>query len=316
MQQSKIESQSACLTFPLAQSDDFDEVVKLSKEIRNGHDYLPLKFYEWLKRENLDIFLAYSGDKLVGLRASFVVDEGKTFITRAGRVLPELQGHGVSRELTEFIRKYLRERFPSVQRQRFTTRYDNIGSATRLLELDILSYEVKNESFAKATEISTPANSAELKQCSKQYLSDVVFSRPVADKLFPSNIVVVNWCPFSPIRSNIEYILQETDNIFVEKCAYDVLPKSLSFGTFSPRLKYLQCLVFVYTNDPNLFEAHLLCHFKRTCDVIKGDFVFMSFQDKSLAPLGRKVMDKLQTQQTMSVCHLYHNQTMKVYGKD
>ena len=41
------------LTFRLAQPGDFDEIVKLSEGIYNGHDYLPLTFHQWLQRDNL-----------------------------------------------------------------------------------------------------------------------------------------------------------------------------------------------------------------------------------------------------------------------
>ena len=54
------------LTFRLAQSGDFEAVVKLSEGIYDGHDYLPLEFHKWLQRENLAVLLAYSDDKLVG----------------------------------------------------------------------------------------------------------------------------------------------------------------------------------------------------------------------------------------------------------
>ena len=62
--------------FRLAQSGDFNTVVRLSEGIYNGHDYLPFKFHRWLQRDNLAVVLAYSGGTLVGLQACFVVDEG------------------------------------------------------------------------------------------------------------------------------------------------------------------------------------------------------------------------------------------------
>ena len=135
------------LTFRLAQPGDFDAVVKLSEGIYDGHDYLPLRFHKWLQRNNLDVLLAYSGDKLVGLQACFVVDEGRTFIRRAERILAELRGQGLVRQLREFARRYVREHYPSVQRERFTTLLDVVNSAdqTKLLKTDILPYYVQTE---------------------------------------------------------------------------------------------------------------------------------------------------------------------------
>ena len=280
------------LTFRLAQPGDFDAVVKLSEGIYDGHDYLPSKFHEWLQRDNLDVLLAYSGDKLVGLQACFVVDGGRTFIRRAERILAELRGQGLARQLRKFARKYVREHYPSVQRERFAAIIDIASSVdqTKFLEYDVLSYHVQKKFYGEAEVSKT--NLVELKMCSREYFADVVLSDPVRALLFPDNIIIVNWCPFEPLRSNIDQILQESNEMFVEKCPDHVLPKSLSFGTFTRCVKFVNWITAVYTKDPVLFQAHLLHQLKRACEVIKGDLIFLSFQDKSLTPLARKVMEE------------------------
>ncbi|XP_020629119.1 histidine N-acetyltransferase-like isoform X1 [Orbicella faveolata] len=278
------------LTFRLAQSGDFDAVVKLSDGIYDGQDYLPLTFHKWLQRDNLVVLLAYSGDKLVGLTACFVVDEGRTFIRRAERILAELRGQGLVRQLREYARKYVREHYPSVQRERFTTSADLVSSVDqrKLLELDIFSCHVQKKFYGEVEMSRT--NSVEIEIRSRKYFSKVILSGPVKGHLFPDNIIVLNWCPFEPTRSNIDHILQESDGVFVEKCPDHVSPKSLSFGTFLPCVKFAEWLSVVYTKDPVLFQAHLLHQLKRACEVIDGNFIFISFQDKDLTPLVRKVM--------------------------
>ena len=239
----------------------------------------------------MDVLLAYSGDKLIGLQACFVVDEGRTLIRRAERILAELRGQGLARQLREFARKYTREHYPNVQRERFTTSHDARSvDQTKLLEYDILSYHVERK-FSSETEKSK-TNLVEIKICSEEYFADVVLSDPVRALLFPDNIIIVNWCPFEPLRSNIDQILQESNEMFVEKCPDHVLPKSLSFGTFTRCVKFVNWITAVYTKDPVLFQAHLLHQLKRACEVIKGDLIFLSFQDKSLTPLARKVMEE------------------------
>ena len=44
--------------------------------------------------ENLYVMLAFSGEKVVGLIVSSVVDQGMTVLDRAGRTLPKLRGPG------------------------------------------------------------------------------------------------------------------------------------------------------------------------------------------------------------------------------
>ena len=232
--------------------------------------------------------LLNSGDKLVGLVACFVVDEGRTCIRRGGRILAELRRQGLLRQLREFARKYVNENYPSVQRERFTN--NRTLDQTKLLEYDILSHHVDKKFYHEA-EISE-INSVEAEMCSREYFGEVILCDPVRDLLVPDNTIVINWCPFEPLRSNIDYMLQESDEFFVEKCADDALPRSFSSGTFSPRVKFLEWHATFYTKDHVLFEAHLLRQLKRACEVINGDLLFLSFQDKSLTLSARKVMEE------------------------
>ena len=280
------------LTFRLAQSGDFDAVVKLSEGIYDGHDYLPFIFHKWLQRDNLDVLLAYFDEKLVGLQACFVVDEGRTLIRRAERILAELRGQGLARQLREFARKYVSEHYSNVQRERFTILSDLASSVdqTKLLDIGILSYDIQKKLSCGAA-IST-TNAIEIEMCSKEYFSSVILSSPVREQLFPANVIVVNLCPFEPLRSNIDHMLQESDEFFVEKCADDALPRSFSSGTFSLRVKFLEWHATYYAKDPVLLEAHLLHQLKRACEVINGDFIFLSVQDESLTLSARKVMEE------------------------
>ena len=304
------------LTFRLAQSGDFDAVVKLSEGIYDRHDYLPFTFQKWLQRDNLAVLLAYSGDKLVGLLGCFVVDEGRTFIRRAERILAELRGQGLVRQLREFARQYVRERFHRIERERSVVGFDKVSSRdqTEVLEYDVVSYEVTEPSFSQAIVPMNKSNTRELSLCSTEYLSDVILTEPARGKLFPKNVVVINSCPFEPNPSNIDEMLQECNEILVEKCGDGVLPRSISFGTFSPRVKCVHWRVSVYTEDPVLFKVHLFYQFKRACQLIRGDFIFVSFQDKSLTKLTRKAMEE---QLQLKECDAdYSDKTMKLYERD
>ncbi|KAL9958111.1 hypothetical protein ACROYT_G035082 [Oculina patagonica] len=200
------------LNFRLARPNDFDKVLKLSEGIYDGHDYLPFRYHTWMKMENVAVMLAIYREKLVGLVVCSVVDDGRTWVARAGRTLKE--------------------------------------------------------------------------------------SRGKAQKLFPDNIILVEKIPFEPIRSNIDFLTMENDVYFaVEKCIDGALPRSVSFSLLSPRVKIAHWSVTVYTSDPVLYEAHLLHQLKRACEVIKGDFIFNSFHDKSLTYHGKRVLkERLQVE--------------------
>lgn len=290
------------LNFRLARPSDFDEVVNLSKGIYNGHDYLPLEFHKWMKTENFAVMVALAGEKLVGLRAGYIVDDGKTCIRRAGRVLPEFRGRGVSKKLSQALDEYVRQNFPTVRRARFVTTYngfseDSLAKLKNVFEFEVLSYEIGEEA-PRGTEKCKEISTVEIAACSKEYISDVIFSSPVGQKLFPDKIILYDRLPFEISHSNFEYLLQEFENLefYVEKCSDNSSPRSFSFGCVTQRVDYMHWTTYIYTKDVLLYQAHLLHQFKRACEEIKGRFIFVSSaQSETLSSHGRMLMeDQLQ----------------------
>ena len=303
------------ITLRLAQSDDFDEIVKLSEGIYEGHDYLPLTFHQWLQRDNMAVTLAHSGNKLIGLAAYSVVDDYRTLIRRAARTHPDFRGQGCLLKLREYGIKHAKERFPKLQRVRFTSYFDGVNSQhhTKLLEWDIASYHVGRK-FCNNQALTSMKNSVEIKPCSREYVSKMILSSPATRKLFPNNVLLVNSSlPLEPLRSNIDHMLQESSELFVEKCTDNTFPRSFSVGTFSPRMKFIDWLTTVYTDDPVLFEAHLLHQFKRAYEFIGRDFVFITYHDKSLTEVTKNLMEE---QLQLKACDFNHSKTLKLYQRD
>ena len=177
----------------------------------------------------------------------------------------------------------------------------------------MLSYRVQNKFYGK-DEISK-TSSVEIEICAREYFFEVILSDPVRAQLFPDNIIVVNLCPFEPLRSNIDHMIQESDEFFVEKCADDALPRSFSSGTFSPRVKFLEWHATFHIKDPVLFEAHLLHQLKRACEVINGDLIFLSVQHKSLTPSARKIMEE-NLQQKENVAKISNGKSGNNFSKN
>ena len=65
--------------------------------------------------------------------------------------------------------------------------------------------------------------------CTKEYFANVILSSSVIGILFQNNILVFDWCPYEPLRSNVELILGEDHNthFFAEKCFYGVHAKTV-----------------------------------------------------------------------------------------
>ena len=281
------------LTVRFAKPNDFDKILKLSEGIYDGHDLLPFRYHTWMKMENVAVMLACYGETFASFVAYCVVDDGRTVISRNGRTLLKLRGQGIHRQLSGAGVKFIRRRYPNASRQRFTTSksFDSNPSVTKLAEMVVLRSYAKQ--VLRSHPFSTTNNSIQIEACTKEYLCDVVFSSDQAKKLFPNNVIVLEFFPMEPLRSNIDYFQQENDLYFaVEKCSDGAFPRSVSFGVLSPRVKYVHWSVTVYTSDPVLYEAHLLHPFKRACEVIGGHFVFESLQDQSLTKHGKRVLQE------------------------
>ena len=85
------------LTFRLAQTSDFDEILKLSEGVYDDQDYLPVRFHNWMQMDNVAVMLAHSSEKLVGLVQCSVVDDGGTAVRKAARTSLEFRGQGFSK---------------------------------------------------------------------------------------------------------------------------------------------------------------------------------------------------------------------------
>ena len=290
----------------VAKSSDFDDVLKLSEVLYDGYDYLPVVYHEWLKRENVAIMLMFAGRDLVGLQASHIVDDGKTFVRRAGRIASNLRGQGFRRTLAAAMDEYMRANFLKVSRERLVTsaelKVKGLNPYYKILERDKLFFLVEAKSTGRSDRHpSCPAHSlssmkeSQIKSCTNEYFSNVILSSSLIEKLFPSNVFMFNSCPFEPLRSNVHLILQECDGLhfFVENCFGETCPRSFSCGVHAKRVNCEIWEATVYTDDPAVFEAHLLYQFKRASEIIDGNFLFLSVQNKAMTPCVRMVLGEM-----------------------
>ena len=148
------------------------------------------------------------------------------------------------------------------------------------MEQDVISFYVEERPF-RTGKLVDAVNKVEIETCTKEYFTNVILSpRSVIKKLFPNNILLFDWCPFEPVRSNVDLIVRENDlHLFVEKDSVETWPRSLSHGVYAQRVNTKIWQAIFYTVDPVIFEARLLHQFKRACEVIEGKFTFFTVQN-------------------------------------
>ncbi|XP_022809150.1 histidine N-acetyltransferase-like [Stylophora pistillata] len=279
------------LTFRLAQTSDFDEILKLSEGVYDGQDYLPLRFHKWMQMINVAVMLAHTSGKLIGLVQCSVVDDGRTAVRRAARISPEFRGQGVYKRLSEAMNEFVRRHYPAVQREMFTSTMCHFP-AREITEMRSIRTSAVNKSLFALDSLKVNF-SDQVEPCMKEYLCDVIFTSPFARRLFPYNSIILDWIPMEPLRSNIDHFQHEIGHEFyfaVDKCGGDAIPRSVSFGVLSPRVGCPVWSVTIYTSDPTLYEAHVMHQLQHAFEVADGDFFISFIQDKSLSKEGRRLV--------------------------
>lgn len=294
------------ITIRKAREDDFEAIVEMSKGIYDGHDYFLCVFHEWLQNSHRLIFVAECQEKVVGLRAINIVDDGKTFISQGLRIHPGFRGQGLSSRLISAVHDYIRNHFPSVYRERFTTKSDNIERLAiqkkhgdrAVLDQDILAFYVNKDDVPHdALDKEILELAIKLHPYTKNDASKVVFNEEVSNILFQERTLIIDWEPFEALRTNIDYVFQDKDCLFADRSAVDYsrgeLPKSLSHGRRSPRTDCIHWVTTIYTDDPLLYHAHLLQQLKCAINTINGPFIFSPFQSSSLTSKGQEVLQEV-----------------------
>ena len=311
------------LQYRLAESIDFDEVVKLSEGLYNGYDFLPVVYHKWLKKKNVAMMLLYAGKNLIGLQAGCIVDEGKTLVWRAGRVAHNLEGQGLQRKLAVELGEQVQANFPQVSRIRTASHLEfqrkSWNSFQKILERDELSFLVEERPARKFDRLNSRTSlrtedEFQVQSCTKEYFANNILSSSVITELCPNNILVFDWCPYEPLRSNVDLILKEHHNthFFAEKNSVEASPKSFSYGVHAKTVETEKWEASGYSNDPTIFQAHLLHQFKRACEIIDSKFTFFSVQDRAMTGYARKILGEMLQ---LKEANLLKGTTMKVFER-
>ena len=276
----------------VARASDYEAVVEMSQGIYEGHDYFPCVFLQWLKKQNRAIFVAELDSKLIGLRALHIVDDGKTFISQGLRIHPNFRGKGLSSHLINSVHEYIRQNYPNVDRERFTTKSDNVERLAiqkkygdgMIHKQDILAFHVDKDFLCPVT--FEDVSGIKLKHYNKADLGEVILDKAVANILFKQGVHIIDWEPFDADQANLEDLVEDSDFMLADRSAGEYIhcripPKSFSHGRASPRVEHVHWVVSLYADDPYLYKAHIFEQLKKSCESIKGEFIFSTFHDST-----------------------------------
>ena len=135
------------------------------------------------------------------------------------------------------MNEFVRRQYLNVQREIFASTTCP-SPAREITQMTIIRTSAVNRSLLALN--SLKVNFSDLiEPCTKEYLCDVIFPSPVAQKLFLDYPIVLDWIPMEASQSNIDHFQHEHGQDFyfaVDKCGEDGIPRSVSFDALSPRV--------------------------------------------------------------------------------
>jgi len=108
-----------------AKPEDKDEILEISSQIWEGHDYIPLVLDRWLEEGGL--FAAELDGKVVGFAKTTVLSPGELWFEGL-RVHPSYRGRGIAKALAEAQLQEALARSPSPRSIRLATAEVNVES--------------------------------------------------------------------------------------------------------------------------------------------------------------------------------------------
>ena len=275
----------------LAKASDFDEVLKLSKKLKDTFDYVPYRLHKWLLEPNRISLVAEKGTEVVGFEECSIVDGGKSVLVEAGRVDPNHRRHGILGLLRALTPMLIREKFPKAVRTRYTVwsgAYQGVRKTNQkhnicdkeLYHYDFLTYKVEPEHVSLKYKLE---NCPKLQPCPKEEFKKRILENASTSSLFPNNMLVIDWQPFKAIPANFKSIVQDQDRYFVDSS--NGLARTLtsfSLGRFVQLVRGMVWTSTIYARDAKLCQSHVIHQLMSAHQTAKGSFLFSTFQDPSL----------------------------------
>ncbi|XP_052076818.1 histidine N-acetyltransferase-like [Mytilus californianus] len=245
--------------------DDYDQVCAITPpgQIYSGTDYLPDYFHMLLDMSNVEAYAAVVDGKFASFFLSFVVDNGRTVVTRAGRTNKEYAGMGlqdVMRRNTIKDRKY--DKMAATSGAHVKAILDQIKSGKRekILMMEFRSYITSGDQLKSILNTIGNTTPSSAKPIDAIELGDILTNQQVSCHLFPESRVIVDWVPYRLIKSNA--FLIKTIRTTVIGSNLENGTRILTFGNYFNTTAGLVCNIEVYGCIGETLAEHLYLHLR------------------------------------------------------
>ncbi|XP_078585107.1 histidine N-acetyltransferase-like [Branchiostoma floridae x Branchiostoma japonicum] len=280
--------QSPNLSFRLASHDDFDAVMRMSKDIYGDTDYLPEFFHSFLDNPDTTIFLAVAGTQVVGLLMATITEEGKAFIGTSGRVAPAWRNKGVIWKLGEYQEAWMRQNRPTVRYKRATAS-TAIVFTKKLREYKRELFRMPFTEYKGGPNLWWRRDPTQLAHLDTTGLPDVVPLQTADDdfctavqKWLPAGacggydgkpIIIVDWDPLTLRPANLKLLQAHNFTIYMLNYKGEA---SLSIANTYPTAAVRMMSVTIYAMNDLTVQKHLLKHLEDVSRSSKNEDIQLS----------------------------------------
>ncbi|XP_019628738.1 PREDICTED: histidine N-acetyltransferase-like [Branchiostoma belcheri] len=284
-----------------ATHNDYDAVIKMASvdTFRDGFDYLPAKFHQYVDDQDVYVFVAESDGKVVsncyclcfmkldrGIRVvtnlavyvSLTTDDGAYLLNHTLRIAPELQGKKLVKTFLRALDQALLRHYPQLKRcERHglsDTRRPYMWSyipKTDICFIDIMYFQGTSNAVLDHLKTSKVLPSSPLPTVVPYQPTDLKrLSGPGFSDQFLNDKII--WIPYKLSARNLRRFSDRVVRILVDTC--QPTAKSLSFGGgyMTPRGRLYH--VDVHCKDVSLCQAHIKNHVDRACLEYEGVITF------------------------------------------
>ncbi|VDI70569.1 Hypothetical predicted protein [Mytilus galloprovincialis] len=207
--------------------EDYEKVMAIFPplEIYNGGDYLPDYFHMLIDMPNNEMYAAVIGDTFVGFTLMTTVDDGRSVVTRAGRVSKEYAGKGIAGIMLKWVEIGGPLYRPEVIWHKTTgsrphsplLQLISKGTYNKTLEQDFRFYDTHKRTLQnKYSSVIRKENpSLKSESIDEKMLGEIIASTDHKQYLFPEDEIVVDQVPYRAIKSNAPLIISKRTTVVV-----------------------------------------------------------------------------------------------------
>ncbi|XP_066270625.1 probable N-acetyltransferase 16 [Branchiostoma lanceolatum] len=314
------------LTVREAKHDDYEAVMKMARPdtFRDGFDYLPARFHQYVDDPDVFIIMAESGDSLVGMFLYMFHDDGEALLGKTGRQNPKYDDGGAFRRVSQSIPMVFKDFL--LQRCKPTTLYQSVVEGHRTNLRKYLQYfglrgKDKCKFHAMYFQSDVSAIQCSLASSNTTYLLPLItpYQPPDLHRLLPpafsaavlvEDRLFVDWEPYKLSQSNMKKFVEAGCYILVDPT--EPAAKSLSFGGsyMTPRGRVYH--IDIHCKDEALCKAHIINHVKNACSHYRGMITFcIMVIDQALKETVVKYCVE-----NLTLSHLPHDHIYTLYETD